>query len=154
MKHALALAILLLAFLPRGASASQGWTTAEISTSSRCKDLPARVVDACIAHKGSSEPFRYVEVTASEACTIVLDSATRLACRDEVQRGIAFGALPSEVASPETSARVGIGNFEERTALAAERTAKASERTAFIVTFQFVASLTLAAVVLILSLRD
>lgn len=134
--------------------AAPGWTTSEISTSGQCKDVPARIVDACRAHKGSNEPFRYVEVTASEACAIVLDSAARLACRDEVQRGIAFGALPLEVETPQTRARVGIGNFEERTALAAERTAKASERTAFIVTFQFVVSLTLAAVVLVLSLRD
>lgn len=154
MNNTAALLVLLLAFLPRGASAVQGWTTSEISTSSHCKDLPARLVEPCMAHKGKPEPFRYVEVRASEACAILIDSAARPVCREEVQRGLPYGALPAEVGSPESPASVGIGNFEERTALAAERTAKATERTALIVTIQFVAALAASVLLLIVTLRD
>lgn len=154
MKNLLALLLALLVVLPSGASAARGWTTSEISTSSHCKDLPARLVEPCLAHKGKTEPFRYVEVSASEACAILVDTAARSTCRDEVQRGLPFGALPSEVGSPESPASVGLGNFEERTALAAERTAKASERTALIVTIQFALSLAAAAILVALTLRD
>jgi hypothetical protein len=154
MKNLLALLLALLVALPSGASAARGWTTAEISTSSHCKDLPARLVEPCLAHKGKTEPFRYVEVSASEACAILVDTAARTVCRDEVQRGLPFGAIPSEVGSPESPASVGLGNFEERTALASERTAKASERTALIVTIQFVAALAASTILLIVTLRD
>ena len=154
MNNTVALLVLLLAFLPRGASAAQGWATSEISTSSHCRDLPARLLEPCMAHKGKTEPFRYVEVRASEACAILADSAARPLCLEEVQRGLPYGALPSEVGTPQSPASVGLGNFEERTALAAERTAKATERTALVVTVQFAVSLAAAAILVALSLRD
>lgn len=154
MKNLVALFLALLAALPWEASAARGWTTSEISTSSHCKDLPARLVEPCLAHKGKPEPFRFVQVSASEACAILSDTAARSVCRDEVQLGLPYGALPTEVVSAQSTASVGIGNFEERTALAAERTANASERTALIVTIQFGIALVASALLLVATLRD
>lgn len=154
MNKSLALLLVLSALLSGGAHAASGWSEIEITSSSRCKDLPTRIVDPCLAHKGNSAPFRYIEVSASEACVLLKDSANRPACREEVLRGLPFAALTSEVATPESRASVGIGSFEERTALAAERTANASERTALVVTIQFALSLAAAAVLVALSLRD
>lgn len=151
------LALLLSAFvlLSSGAhAAASGWSEIEVSSSSRCKDLPSRVVELCMAHKGNSAPFRYIEVNASEACALLKDSTTRTDCREEVQRGLPFGASAAEVVPPASPSSVGIGSFEERTALAAERTANASERTALVVTIQFALSLAAAAVLIALSLRD